>query len=417
MGGTLWADAGGRGRAVDLDTHRPLPLPEENLSAPMTASPAIATVASEERMLAVDVLRGFDMFWIMGADSLVGALNKASGGFGPLKTVATQLEHVEWAGFHFYDLIFPMFVFIIGVSITLSLDRIVEKEGKPKAYQRIVRRGVLLYLLGLLYYGGIGAYTTKGIRFVGVLHRLAFSYFFTSLLYMNLRMRGLIIGSVAILIGYWAALTFIPATVPGFEPKEAVTHATYAPGQNLTNWIDYYYLPGRKWDKTWDPEGLLSNIPAVATCILGVLAGMLLKNTSVPKQKKVFYLAGAGVAMVALGYLWGIQFPIIKKLWTSTFVLVAGGYSCLLLAAFYQILDIWGYRKWATPFVWIGSNALAIYMLGNFVDFDGLARRFTGGPIEESLGNWGTLLTVTVSLLLAVLLTRWMYKKRLFIKV
>jgi predicted acyltransferase len=98
-------------------------------------------------------------------------------------------------------------------------------------------------------------------------------------------------------------------------------------------------------------------------------------------------------------------------------VLVAGGYSCLLLAAFYQIIDIWGYRKWATPFVWIGSNALAIYMAGNFIDFDNIALRFTGGPVEESLGNWGKLLTALVSLLLAVLVTRWLYKRRLFIKV
>lgn len=383
----------------------------------MTPATTVNAIAVEERMLAVDVLRGFDMFWIMGADSLVSALNKASGDFGPLKFLATQLDHVEWTGFHFYDLIFPMFVFIIGVSITLSLDRIVQKEGKPKAYQRIFRRGLLLYLLGIIYYGGIGAYGTKGIRFVGVLQRLAFSYFATSLLYMNLRVRGLLIVCATILVGYWAVLTFVPATVPGFEPKEVVTHATYAPGQNLTNYVDYYYLPGRKWDKTWDPEGLLSNIPAVASCLLGVLAGLLLKNQSVPKQNKAIYLAGAGAAMVAIGFLWGVQFPVIKKLWTSTFVLVAGGYSCLLLAAFHQIIDVWGYRRWAAPFVWIGSNALAIYMLGNFLDFEDLARRFTGGPIEESLGNWGALLTVTVALTMAILTVRWMYKKRLFIKV
>ncbi|MCC6798039.1 MAG: DUF5009 domain-containing protein [Candidatus Hydrogenedentes bacterium] len=383
----------------------------------MTPATTVNAIAVEERMLAVDVLRGFDMFWIMGADSLVSALNKASGGFGPLKFLAMQLDHVGWAGFHFYDLIFPMFVFIIGVSITLSLDRIVEKEGKPKAYQRIFRRGLLLYLLGIIYYGGIGAYSTKGIRFVGVLQRLAFSYFATSLLYMNLRVRGLVIVCATILVGYWVVLTFVPATVPGFEPNATLVHATYAPGQNLTNYIDYYYLPGRKWDKTWDPEGILSNIPAVASCLLGVLAGLLLRNQNVQKQKKVLYLAGAGAAIVAIGFLWGLQFPVIKKLWTSTFVLVAGGYSCLLLAAFYQIIDVWGYRRWAAPFVWIGSNALAIYMLGNFLDFEDLARRFTGGPIEESLGNWGALLTVTVGLAMAILTVRWMYKKRLFIKV
>ena len=388
--------------------------------------------STDNRVLAIDALRGFDMFWIIGADSLVEALDKVSGGAGPLKFIANQLRHVEWNGFHFEDLIFPLFVFIIGVSITLSIDRIVEKEGKAKAYQRIFRRGLLLYVLGIIYYGGIGAYSTKGIRFVGVLQRLALSYFFTSLLYVNLRARGLVIACVAILVGYWAALTFFPATVPGFEKKEVVAQAAnatapaqnapkdlgpYAPGRNLTNYIDYRFLIGRRWDKNWDPEGLLSTIPAVASCILGVLAGLLMKNKNVAPQTKVYYLVGAGVAMLAVGFLWGLQFPVIKKIWTSTFVLVAGGYSCLLLATFYQTIDIWGIRKWTTPFVWIGSNALAIYMVNNFVDFDDLARRFTGGPIEESLGDWGKLCTAIVALGMSVLVTRWLYKRRLFIKV
>ena len=382
----------------------------------MSNNDAVSTAPVPDRMVAVDALRGFDMFWIAGADELVSALSKLSGGKGPIGVLANQLNHVDWAGFHFEDLIFPLFVFIIGISVTLSLDRIVEKEGKKKAYARVFKRFALMYLLGIFYHRGMAAYYDPGIRFVGVLHRLAFSYMGASLLYMNLKLRGLLITCVAILIGYWAVLAFTNVTVPGFEPKGEEVHSYNNKGQNLTNWIDYYYLPGRKWDKTWDPEGILSNIPAVASCLLGVFAGMLLKNKTVPAQKKVYYLIGAGLAMLLIGNVWALKFHIIKKLWTSSFILVAGGWSCLMLAAFYQIVDIWGFRKWTTPFVWVGSNALAIYMLNNIVHLDELALRFTGGPIEDMLGNWGKLLTAIVGVFLMFSVARFLYKKRIFIK-
>ncbi|MFA6242456.1 MAG: heparan-alpha-glucosaminide N-acetyltransferase domain-containing protein [Candidatus Hydrogenedentales bacterium] len=370
-----------------------------------------------ERMVSVDALRGFDMFWIIGAEGLVKALSKVSGDSAILKFVETQLKHVAWEGFHFEDLIFPLFVFLVGVSIVFSMGRIAEREGKGGAHKRIVRRGIKLHLLNVFYYGGFAKYPDPGLRYVGVLQRLAFSYIVGAILFCNLRLRGLIIAFFVIIIGYWALLTFIPATVPGHEVDPSTPHAAFAPGNNLTNYIDYRFLPGRRWDGEWDPEGLLSSIPAVGSCLLGIFAGMLLKAPSLRPNQKVLYLVAGGVAMIALGYLWSLQFPIIKKLWTSSYVLVAGGYSAMLLGFFYYVVDVRGFKKWATPFIWIGSNALTVYMACNLIDFDEIALRLVGGPIAEKLGAYGDLLTALVALSLAVGLTRWLYNRRIFIKV
>src|SRR5262249_7043035 len=143
----------------------------------------------------------------------------------------------------------------------------------------------------------------------------------------------------------------------------------YDDGLSVPQHIDFLYLPGYKWDGAYDPEGLLSNFPAIATCLLGLFAGLLLKNGSVPDQKKVVWLIAAGIAAVALGWTWNLSFPVIKKIWSSSYVLVAGGYSCFLLAAFYQVIEIWGWKKWSTPFIWIGMNPITIYLAFHLIDF------------------------------------------------
>ncbi|MBI2424104.1 MAG: DUF1624 domain-containing protein [Candidatus Hydrogenedentes bacterium] len=373
--------------------------------------------AATDRLLSVDVLRGFDMFWIIGAEGIVHSLSKTGTDNAFVAFLSNQMRHVPWEGFHFYDLIFPLFVFIIGVSIVLSMDRIVEKEGKAGAMRRIVKRGFILYLLNLFYYGGIGRYPDPGIRLVGVLQRLAFTYVCGALLYCNFKLRGLIVACAVILVGYWAAMTFIPAGVPGHMPEGGITQVSFEPGQNLAHYVDYHFLPGRRLETDWDPEGLLSAIPAVGSCLLGIFAGMLLKSRRFTPIQKVAWLAAGGVALVLLGSLWGLQFPVIKKLWTSSYVLVAGGYSALLLAFFYLMIDVLEYRRWAAPFVWIGSNALTVYLAVNLIDFDLIAERFVGGPVKASLGSYGDFGVTAMGLVLAILLTRWMYHRKIFIKV
>lgn len=361
----------------------------------------------KERLVSVDVLRGFDMFWITGGAGLFLGI---FGLFGdPVeKHLRPQMEHVKWEGFHFYDLIFPLFVFIVGMSVVFSLQRLLKTTGKMAAYKRVLKRLVLLFILGIIYNGGIGS-GLDGIRLLGVLQRLALTYFFTSILFIHFQLRGLIIAFFILIISYWALLTFIP--VPGFgEPS-------FAMGQNWANWVDENFLPLHKHNGPWDPEGLLSTLPAIASSILGVFASLLLVNKKVDEMKKVYYYIGGGILMSITGYLWGLQFPVIKNIWSSSYVLVAGGYSFILLGMLYLVLDIWKYQKWALPFIWIGMNPITIYLARNFMDFNSLGRRFVGNESISYFGvDIGYFLAVSASLALTLSLARYMYNKRIFLR-
>jgi len=190
----------------------------------------------------------------------------------------------------------------------------------------------------------------------------------------------------------------------------------FAEGQNLANYVDAQYLPWRKWDGDHDPEGLLSTMTAIASCLLGVFAGTWLKSAA-PASKKAAYLFGAGIALAALGWLWNLQFPVIKKIWTSSFVLVAGGYSCMLLATFYQIIDVWKVQKWAQPFVWIGTNAITIYLAHNLIDFNKIASRFVGGENHQIFGVYQALVVTIAVSLLTFIFCRFLYQRKIFLRV
>jgi predicted acyltransferase len=367
--------------------------------------PALDPLA--DRVMSVDVLRGFDMLWIVGGGEIVRALDHL-GNHPVIKFFATQLKHCEWEGLVFYDLIFPLFVFLLGMAIVFSVGKIVEKEGKAGAYRRILRRFALMFLLGILYSGGV-ARGIDGIRIMGVLQRLALCYLIVSVMFIHLRPKHMAVVCVALLVGYWAWLSFVP--VPGLG------RVTFDKGLNWANYIDSRWLPLRKNDGAWDPEGILSSFPAVATCLLGFFAGLFMKNPAVPAQKKGLYFMGTGLVLVAVGFLWGLQFPIIKRIWTSSYVLAAGGYSCLLLGVFYQVVDVWKIRAWTPPFLWIGSNALAIYMTWNLVNFDRIAERLIGGDEWALPGALDAAATAVISLGMVLLLAGFLYRKKVFIRI
>jgi len=386
--------------------------------------------APKWRLTSLDALRGFTMFWIIGSGAFYESLKTiaeaggeeirdfsvlAKAGFSGF--LANQFEHRSWEGFVFYDLIFPMFIFIIGVSIVFSLQKTLARDDRGAVYRRIFKRFALLFLLGVFYDEGVAKlfeYTDAGTinysdfdenLLCGVLQRLALSYLFTSLLFIHLRLKGLVAVFVAIMIGYWALCSFVKAPD---EPEYSL-----AKNHNISHWIDKQIPPYYGTD----PEGYFSTFPAVCSCLLGVFTAFLIRNPSVPDQKKVLYMFAAGVLMVLAGYLWSYQFPIIKRLWTSSYVLVAGGYSLMLLAVFYQVIDIWKYQKWSSPFIWAGANPLTIYMATNIVDFEALADRFVGGPIRESLGLYGPLINTFVSVALCLWLVRFLYKRQIFLRV
>jgi len=399
------------------------------MQANSTSLPGIRSYPAG-RVLSLDALRGFDMIWVLGLDEFLNVLRKNYPN-ALTRFLAAQVNHANWAGLTPYDLIYPLFVFIVGVSLVFSLSKIMQTQGRTAAVRRVITRSVLLYLFGLLYYGGLSK-TIGDIRLLGVLQRIALCYLFAGLAFIFLRRprpepqtrrsprtsfldgewfaasRWLILVLVALLVSYWALMTFVP--VPG------VGAGNYAEGKNLANYIDKKYLPLYKWDGDHDPEGLLSTLPAIGTCLMGVLAGMLLKQDSIVPQKKALWLAGAGLAALMVGYLWGLQFPIIKKIWTSSYVLVAGGYSLLLLALFYQLIDVWRWQKWAMPFVWVGTNAITLYLAVNFVDFKYLSSLLVGGPVEHALGRAGEVVLVGVAILLVWLLGHFLYRRKIFVR-
>jgi predicted acyltransferase len=377
----------------------------------------VATPATS-RLASIDTLRGFTIFWILGGDALAWALKEMSTGQQGLWRsitgfVSDQLQHVSWEGFTFYDFIFPLLIFVTGVSIVLSLSRLTERKGRAVAHLRVLRRSLLLFALGVIYYGG-ASNNWPDVRLLGVLQRIALCYLFASLVFLNLRMRGVALAFVALLVGYWALMTFVPVPDTG---TPSLTEEV-----NLARWIDTNYLPGRRWYGEWDPEGLLSTLPAIATCLLGVLVGFLLQSTRIEPQRKVLWLIGTGIAMIAAGYLWSLQFPIIKNIWTSSYVLVAGGYSTLLLGVLYQVMDIWGVSAWATVFGWIGANAITLYMAGNIVNFQRLAARMVGGDVANALDDHltkgaGNFVIATVGLALAITLARFLHRRKIFLRV
>lgn len=372
---------------------------------------APAELSQSTRLVSLDVFRGFIMFWIIGGEALAHALaGLKEVDSVVLDTLAIQLRHVEWEGFRFYDLIFPSFIFIVGTSIVYSL-------GRSGGAGRVIRRGLLLWLIGIIYYGGIanGLYdagSNQGVRLLGVLQRIGICYLVTGLLYLYLPVRGLVAVFVGILLGYWLLLTFV--SVPGRDT------ISYAEGQNLTNWFDSQYLPFFKWRGTHDPEGILSTLPAIGTCLLGVFAGILLKGGS-SKGMKCLILFVAGGCLIGLGYLWGLKFPVIKNIWTSSFVLMAGGWSAVLLGVFYGVVDLIGWKRWAMPFVWIGMNSIAIYLLTSVVDFNEIASRVLGGPVAQWMDGMtpglGGVVIALAGLAMVLLLCRSLYRNKMFFKV
>jgi len=375
-------------------------------------------LATRTRVASLDALRGFSIFWILGGDGAIWALDQMSAGKGPIVSsighfIGTQFAHVAWEGFRFYDFIFPLFIFVTGVSIVFSLTPLVEREGMSSAHLRVLRRALLLYGLGLIYYGGVSEHW-HDIRFVGILQRIALCYLFASLLFLNLSLRGLMVAFALLLLGYWALMTFMP--VPG------IGAGFFSPDANLANWLDANYLPGRIWDRTRDPEGMLSTLPAIGSCLLGVFAGSLLKTERLTPQHKVLWLIGIGAILVPAGYLWGLQFPVIKAIWTSSFVLVAGGYSFLLLALWYQVIDVSGYRRWSTIFVWIGANAITLYFLNSLMSFERLAVRFVGGDVGLLLDRLvtpgtGRFVAHVLGLAFAIALAGFLYRRKIFLRV
>lgn len=365
----------------------------------------------QERLVSLDALRGFDMFWIAGGEWLIATL--AAYTSWPLFIWAhEQMDHVAWNGFHFYDMIFPLFLFIAGVSMPFSLGKRQQRgDSRRSIYQHLFTRLFLLVLLGAIY-NGLLRFDFEHQRYASVLARIGFGWFFAAIIFLNTKPKGQVIWFAGILLGYWAIMKLIP--VPGIGAGVLTQEGS------LAGYIDRMLCPGVLYLGNHDPEGILSTIPAVATALLGALTGQFLSGR-IKKMKPLhtgLVILAAGVICLAVGRVWDVVFPINKNLWTSSFVLYAGGWSLVLLSIFYLIIDVWGFKKWAFPFVVIGLNSITVYMLNSgILSFDQMGRYFFSGFASLFSPAFQPVIISSAAVLCMWLVLYVLYRHKIFLKV
>lgn len=362
------------------------------------------TPKKQGRLASLDALRGFDMFWIMGGDGLSVALAAATG-WPILRWWAVQVEHVEWHGFHFYDMVFPLFLFIAGISFPFSVRH--RMDDKKALVLHIIRRGLLLVLLGIIYNNAV-RFNFGEIRFPSVLGRIGLAWMFAGLIWLYVKPRWRIPVVAGILLIYWALLELFH--LPG--------HDAYSMEGSLAGIVDRAVVPGKLYLGVHDPEGLLGVIPAIATALLGMLTGNAVLQQSREKYGRLaLILAITGIALYAAGWLWNVLMPVNKNLWTSSFVLVAAGMSMLLFAAFFWIIDVRGWQKWSFPFRIIGMNAIAIYMGQRIFDLGKTADFLFGGVTALASTQWKAVMDESFYALTCWILLYFLYRYKIFIKV
>ncbi len=363
-----------------------------------------------QRLYSLDALRGFDMFWIMGAEEIFHNMARASQ--SPFwESLSQQFIHPDWHGFAFYDLIFPLFLFLAGVATPYSLGKQMESgKSKQELLQRVIKRGFILVLLGVVYNNGLELRPIADIRFGSVLGRIGLAYMFANIIYLYTSKKGQTIWFCALLVGYWLLLTFTSA--PGFPMGDMSMKG------NIVSYLDTLIMPGKLYLGIHDPEGLVSTIPAIATALLGIYAGTKLRSTAPEDmQKTAVHLVGVGAGLIVLSLLWGLFFPINKNLWTSSFALLCGGLSMLLLALFYYIIDVKGRQQWAFFFRVIGMNSILIYMSGSFINWSYTTKAIFGW-VGQLVGEpYSAVVMVFFFLAVQWGFLYFLYKKGVFLRV
>jgi predicted acyltransferase len=366
-----------------------------------------------ERLLSLDALRGFDLFWIVGGHGILVALFKLTE-WGWLGAIDAQLKHVDWNGFQAYDLIFPLFLFMAGVSTPYSLTRRLAEGARGEVCRKIVQRGLILVLLGVIYNNGLQWKGLENMRLGSVLGRIGLAGMFAQLIFtFNFETpKRLWYWLAGILLGYWAMLSFGHA--PGFAPGDLTMEGNFA------SYVDRLLLPGKLHKGIHDPEGLLAMIPAIGNALLGILAGLWLRRSAeeVSGDRKAAGLAIAGVVLLAVGGLWSFVFPLNKNLWTSSFVLWTCGWGSLLLALFYWTIDVRGWLKaFGAFFAVIGMNSVLIYMSSKFINFDFTGQALFGGLVRAFPPAVASVVLVTGIFAVKWALFWFLKRQKIFLKV
>ncbi len=365
---------------------------------------------TSNRLVSIDALRGFDMLMICGADAFFSSFHGKTN-LPWVDALAMQFEHPEWIGFTFYDFIFPLFLFLAGVSIPFSLGRAkAEKLPKREIYKKAILRMFVLIGLGLLYKNApFPFFDWENIRLGSVLGRIGIAGFVTVILYLNMDATKRLLVAAGILLTYYAMVFLIP--VPGFGVGDLSFEG------NLVGWFDRTFLPGRLLQGTYDELGILTTFPAICLTIFGAQAGEILRNRDRPAGRRLWQLILFGTVLILLAVIWGLHFPIFKRMWTSSFILLTGGMAFLTLGLFYWVIDILKFKKWTFFFVVIGMNSLTIYLIYRFVNFRYTSRLLFQGLYESFGENWIPVFESLGAILLVWLFLYFLYRRNLFFKV
>ncbi|MFD2938860.1 acyltransferase family protein [Flavobacterium notoginsengisoli] len=362
-------------------------------------------VIANNRLMSIDVLRGFDLLMIIVADRFFYNLHAAAQ-TNFTKALADQFEHPEWIGFHLYDVIMPLFLFVVGVVIPFSLgNRSIESGSKFTLYAHILKRFIILFILGWIVQGNLLFLDISKFHvFSNTLQAIAVGYLFSCIAYLNFSQKGRYVFFASCLVLYAVLLS-----IPDFLGH----HFELLPNKNLPIYIDQQVL-GRFYDQT-QYSWLLTGLGFTATTLSGLFAGELLLSSN-PRPKIALYLAVIGVFGIGISLLIGLWHPIIKKIWTSSFVIFSSGISFVLLALFYWLVDVKGYKKWAYPFRVIGLNAIAAYVGSHVFNFSAIAKQIFFG-FEQFTGAYYDAFCDLAGFAILYFILWYMHKNKTYVKV
>ena len=383
----------------------------------MTKKNTISSL-THDRVESLDVLRGFDLFCIVALEGILHSLWQAAD--SPwLNAIRPYFTHVSWKGLSPWDLIMPLFLFMAGVSIPFSLSRYKVKPNKAAVYRKIAKRVTILWIFGMICQGNLLGLDPRHIYlFSNTLQAIAVGYLIAAMLFLHVSIRKQIAATIILLLSFWATMQFV--SIDGYGG------GNYSPDGNLAEWIDRTIL-GRFRDGATVTNGtvvfaeyyrytwILSSLNFGATVLTGVFAGSILKSDISPKRKWT-YLAGIGIALIALGCIWSLQHPIIKRIWSSSMVLVSSGCCFILMGLFYFWID---YRKKGKYLAWLkvyGMNSITAYMLASAVSFRSISTSLLYG-LEPYTGDYYPVLIATSNALIIYLILWFLHKHNIFLRV
>lgn len=365
------------------------------------------------RLQSIDALRGFDMLWIMGFETVVISLSTLFGG-GVLGWMAKQMEHVPWNGFHFMDLIFPLFLFIAGVSFPFSLaKRKAENRTNREIHKHIFLRAFILVILGIIYSNDGIKFDFATLRYASVLARIGLAWMFGALIYMHTGRNYFRFLWIFGILLFSSLLTSLVAA-----PDAPAGASIFSPEGNIGPWFDRHCLPGKFYGGNFDPEGFLGIIPATATALLGMMSGTLLsEKVKFSPDRKTLILLGSGALFIAASMLFNLWIPINKALWSPSFVFITAGISMMLLSVFYWVIDVKGRRKWAFPLRVVGMNSITIYLAQAIISFWSVSSFFIGGLAALFSKEVAGLINALGYVAVCWLFLWFLYKKGIFLKI